>query len=193
MAKKEDSKKTKEELLKEVEELRERVEELKNPIDEVTGLYTWIYFLNLAEREFERARRFKRPMSVILLDVDRLKKINKDYGEKCGDQILIEVSKRCKDNIRDLDYVGCYEGGKFILLLLETNKLDAKKAANRLRKIIATRPILTEKGSLTVTVSIGITEKTTGMADISLLLEKADEALFLAKDQGRNRVETTSN
>jgi diguanylate cyclase (GGDEF)-like protein len=193
MGKKEDSKKTKEELIKEVEDLRERVEELKNPIDEVTGLYTWIYFLNLAEREFERARRFKRPMSVILLDVDRLKKINKDYSEKCGDQILIEVSKRCKDNIRDLDYVGCYEGGKFILLLLETNKLDAKKAANRLRKIIASRPILTDKGSLTVTVSIGITEKTTGMADISSLLEKADEALFLAKDQGRNRVETTSN
>jgi diguanylate cyclase (GGDEF)-like protein len=193
MPKKEDSKKTKEELIKEVEDLRERVEELKNPIDEVTGLYTWIYFLNLAEREFERARRFKRPMSVILLDVDRLKKINKDYSEKCGDQILIEVSKRCKDNIRDLDYVGCYEGGKFILLLLETNKLDAKKAANRLRKIIASRPILTDKGSLTVTVSIGITEKTTGMADISSLLEKADEALFLAKDQGRNRVETTSN
>jgi diguanylate cyclase (GGDEF)-like protein len=193
MGKKEESKKTKEELIKEVEDLRERVEELKNPIDEVTGLYTWIYFLNLAEREFERARRFKRPMSVILLDVDRLKKINKDYSEKCGDQILIEVSKRCKDNIRDLDYVGCYEGGKFILLLLETNKLDAKKAANRLRKIIASRPILTDKGSLTVTVSIGITEKTTGMADISSLLEKADEALFLAKDQGRNRVETTSN
>lgn len=193
MAKKEDSKKTKEELMKEVEELRERVEELKNPIDEVTGLYTWIYFLNLAEREFERARRFKRPMSVILLDIDHLKKINKDYSEKCGDQILIEVSNRCKDNIRDLDYVGCYEGGKFILLLLETNKADAKKAANRLRKIIASRPISTDKGSLTVTVSIGITEKTAGMTDISSLLEKADEALFLAKDQGRNRVETTSS
>jgi diguanylate cyclase (GGDEF)-like protein len=193
MTKKEDSKKTKEELLKEVEELRERVDELKNPIDEVTGLYTWIYFLNLAEREFERARRFKRPMAVILLDIDRLKKINKDYNERCGDQILIEVSKRCKDNIRDLDYVGCYEGGKFILLLLETNKIDAKKAANRLRKIVATRPISTEKGSITVTVSIGVAEKTTGMVDISSLLEKADEALFLAKDQGRNRVETTSN
>ncbi len=192
MKKKEDSKKTKEELIKEVEELRERVEELKNPIDEVTGLYTWIYFLNLAEREFERARRFKRPMSVILLDIDRLKKINKDYNEKCGDQILIEVSKRCKDNIRDLDYIGCYEGGKFILLLLETNKLDAKKAGNRLRKIIASRPVSTEKGSLTVTVSIGIADKTTGMTDISSLLEKADEALFLAKDQGRNRVETST-
>ena len=193
MKKKEDSKKTKEDLIKEVEGLRERVEELKNPIDEVTGLYSWIYFLNLAEREFERARRFKRPMSVILIDIDHLKKINKDYSEKCGDQILIEVSKRCKDNIRDLDYVGCYEGGKFILLLLETNKLDAKKAADRLRKIIASRPISTEKGSVTVTVSIGITEKSSGMSDISSLLEKADEALFLAKDQGRNRVETTSN
>ena len=192
MAKKEDSKKTKEELINEVEELRERVRELKNPIDEVTGLYTWIYFLNLAEREFERAFRFKRPISVILVDVDHLKEINKDYNQKCGDQVLIEISKRCKDNIRDLDYIGCYEGGKFILLFLETNKMDAKKAGDRLRKIIASRPISTEKGSITVTVSIGIADKTPEMNDISSLLGSAEEALFSAKDQGRNRVETNS-
>jgi diguanylate cyclase (GGDEF)-like protein len=190
MAKKEDSKKTKEELINEVEELRERVRELKNPIDEVTGLYTWIYFLNLAEREFERAFRFKRPISVVLVDVDHLKEINKDYNQKCGDQVLIEISKRCKDNIRDLDYIGCYEGGKFILLFLETNRMDAKKAGDRLRKIIASRPISTEKGSITVTVSIGIADKTPEMNDISSLLGRAEEALFSAKDQGRNRVET---
>jgi diguanylate cyclase (GGDEF)-like protein len=192
MAKKEDSKKTKEELINEVEELRERVKELKKPLDKVTGLYTWIYFLNLAEREFERAHRFKRPISVILLDIDHLKGINRDYNRKCGDQILVEVSKRCKDNIRDLDYIGCYEGGKFILLFLETNKSDAKKAADRLRKIIASRPVSTQSGFLTVTVSIGVADKTAEMTDISSLLSRAEEALFLAKDQGRNRVETSS-
>lgn len=192
MAKKEDSKKTKAELINEIEELRERVKELKNPIDTVTGLYTWIYFLNLAEREFERADRFKRPLSVILLDIDHLKKINKDYSKKCGDQILVDVTKRCKDNIRDLDYIGCYEGGKFILLLLETDRLDAKKAGDRLRKVIASRPISTEKGSLTVTVSIGVADKTAEMFDISSLLSTAEDALFSAKDKGRNRVETSS-
>jgi len=192
MAKKEDSRKTKAELIREVEELRERVEELKKTRDKVTGLYTWIYFLNLAEREFERARRFKRPLSVILLDIDHLKKINTEYNEKCGDQILVEVSRRCKDNIRDLDYIGSYEGGKFILLLLETNKSDAKKASDRLRKVIASRPISTQKGSMTITVSIGVADRTADMEDISSLLEKADEALFSAKEQGRNRVETSS-
>jgi len=191
MPKKEDSKKTKAELLKEVEELRERVKELEKPIDKVTGLYTWIYFLNLAEREFERARRFKRPLSVILLDIDHLKKINTEYNEKCGDQTLVEVSKRCRDNIRDLDYIGSYEGGKFILLLLETDKSEAKKAGDRLRRIIASRPISTQRRSFTVTVSIGIADKTAEMNDISSLLEKADEALFSAKEQGRNRVETS--
>ena len=193
MPKKEDSKKTKEELIKEVEELRERVKELKNPIDEVTGLYRWIHFLNLAEREFDRSRRFKRPMSVILLDINNLKKIYADYSEKCVDQILLEVSKRCNDNIRDLDYIGCYEDSTFILLLLETNKLDAKRVGNRLRKVIASRPVSTEKGPIKVTVSIGIAEKDTEMTDISSLLEKADEALFLAKDQVPNRFKTTSN
>lgn len=193
MAKKKDSKKTKEELINEVEELRERVKELKKPIDKVTGLYTWIYFLNLAEREFERAHRFKRPISVILVDVDHLQKINKNFNRKCGDQILIEVSKRCKDNIRDLDYIGCYEGGKFILLFLETDKSDAKKAGDRLRKVIASRPISTDRGPITVTVSIGVANKTKDMDNISSLLEKADEALFSAKDQGRNRVETSSS
>ncbi len=192
MAKKENRKKTKAELIREVEELRERVEKLKNPVDKVTGLYTWIYFLNLAEREFERARRFKRPLSVILLDIDHLKKINTEYNEKCGDQILVEVSKRYKDNIRDLDYIGSYEAGKFILLLLETSKLDAKKASDRLRKVTASRPISTQKGPITVTVSIGVADRTADMEDISSLLEKADEALFSAKEQGRNRVETSS-
>jgi len=193
MSKTNDLKKTKEELLREVEELRERVKELKNPIDALTKLYTWIHFLNFAEREFERARRFKRPMSVILLDIDHLKKVNTVYNEKCGDRILVEVSKRCRDNIRDLDFIGCYEGGKFILLLLETKKSDAKKAADRLRKIIACRPISTQRDKITVTVSIGIADKTDQMPDISSLLEKAEEALFLAKNQGRNRVETTSD
>jgi diguanylate cyclase (GGDEF)-like protein len=191
MSKIEDSKKTKEELIKEVEYLRERVAELKNPIDELTNLYNWVYFLNFAEREFERARRFKRPMAVILIDVDHLKKINSDLNKKSGDEILIEISKRCKDNVRDLDFIGCYEGGKFILLFLETNKADAKKAADRLRKVIASRPISTSKGEITVTVSIGVTERSDDTPDISSLLERAEQALFFAKEQGRNRVETT--
>jgi len=193
MSNKKDSKKTKEELIKEVEELRERVKELKNPTDELTNLYNWVYFLNFAEREFERARRFKRPMSVILLDIDHLKQINSDLNKKSGDQILIEVSKRCKDNIRDLDFIGCYEAGKFILLFLETDKDDAKKASDRLLKFIAARPISTAKGEITVTVSIGVADRSEDTPDISSLLEKAEQALFFAKEQGRNRVETTSN
>ncbi len=193
MSKKKDSKKTKEELIKEVEELRERVKELKNPIDELTDLYNWVYFLNFAEREFERARRFKRPMSVILLDIDHLKQINSNLNKNSGDQILIEVSKRCKDNIRDLDFIGCYEAGKFILLFLETDKIDAKKASDRLRKVVAARPISTSKGGVNVTVSIGVAGRSEDTPDISSLLEQAEQALFFAKEQGRNRVETTSN
>lgn len=193
MSKKEDSKKTKEDLIKEVEDLRERVRELKNPIDELTELYSWVYFLNFAEREFERARRFKRPMSLILIDIDHLKEINSDFNKKSGDQILIEVSRRCKDNIRDLDFIGCYEGGKFILLFMETSKTDAKKASDRLRKVIAARPISTSKGEITVTVSIGVAALSDDATDISYLLEKAEQALFFAKEQGRNRVETTNS
>lgn len=191
MPKKEKSKQTKEKLIKEVEELRERVKELKNPIDKLTGLYTWTHFLNFAEREFQRSRRFKRPLSVILLDVDSLRKINSDLTKKGGDQILVEVSKRCKGNIRDLDFIGCYEGGKFILLLLETKKTDAKKVSDRLRRIIAARPISTTGGQITVTVSIGVADRTEDTSDLSSLLEEAEQALFLAKERGRNRVETT--
>ncbi len=189
MAKKEDSEKTKAELIKEIEELRERVKELENPRDELTGLYNWIHFLTISEREFERALRYKRPMSLILLDIDNLKGINRDYTRKCGDQILIEVTKRCKANIRELDYIGCYEGGKFTLLFVETDKLNAKKAGERIRKVIASSPVSTDKGPVKVTVSIGIADRTTEIADISSLLEKADEALFLAKDRGRNCVQ----
>lgn len=179
--------KTMKELIREINELRERVRELSHPIDEVTGLYTWVHFLNFAEREFERARRFKRPMSVILLDVDHLKKVNEVFNEKCGNQILVEVSKRCKENIRDLDFLGCYEGGKFILLLIEIKKNDAKKVAERLHKIIASRPVITEKGPTKVTVSIGIADMSSQTPDLSSILEKAEDALFLAKEEDRNR------
>jgi diguanylate cyclase (GGDEF)-like protein len=193
MAKKEDTKKTKAELLKEIEGLRERVRELENPKDQLTGLYNWIHFLTIAEREFERSIRYKRPMSLMLLDVDDLKGINRDYNRACGDQVLVEVSKRCEDNIRELDHIGCYEGGKFILLLVETDRLNAKKAGERIRKVVVSRPILTDKGAVKATVSVGVAGRITVMTDISALLEKADEALFLAKDRGRNRVETSGN
>jgi two-component system chemotaxis family response regulator WspR len=179
--------KTIKELIQERNELKERIRELAHPIDELTGLYTWVHFLNFAEREFERARRFKRPMSVILLDVDHLKKINEVFGEKCGNQILVEVSKICRENIRDLDFVGCYEGGKFILLLIEIKKSDAEKVAKRLQKVIASKPIVTDKGPATVTVSIGIADLSSRTPDLSSVFEKAEDTLFLTKVKGRNR------
>ncbi len=179
--------KTIEELVREINELRERIKELSHPIDEITGLYTWIHFLNFAEREFERSRRFKRPMSVILLDIDNLKEFNKVFNEKCGNQILKEVSKRCKENIRNLDFLGCYEGGKFILLLIEIKKNDAKKVAERLQKIIASEPVITDKGPATVSVSIGIADRSSQTPDLSSIFEKAEDVLFLAKKEGRNR------
>jgi diguanylate cyclase (GGDEF)-like protein len=179
--------KTMKELIRERNELRERIRELSHPIDSLTGLYTWVHFLSFAEREFERARRFKRPMSLILLDIYNLKKVNETLNEKCGNQILVEVSKRCKENIRDLDFLGCYEGGKFILLLVEIKKNDAKKVAKRLQRIIASEPIITDKGPVSVTVSVGIADMSSRTRDLSSIFEEAEDALFLAKEEARNR------
>lgn len=169
--------------------MREEVKSLENPLDELTGLYTWIHFLNFAEREFQRAQRFERSISIILIDVDNLGQINENHTRECGDQVLVEISKRCKQNIRDLDVLGCYEDGKFILLLIEVEKNNAKKVAERLRRIITARPVTTEEGAITVTVTIGVTDLSGEIKDLPSLLERAEDALFLAKKEGQNRVE----
>ncbi|MGF1570078.1 MAG: diguanylate cyclase [Nodosilinea sp.] len=161
--------------------------------DSLTHIYNRRHFFEIAQREITRAVRFNRPLTLLLLDIDHFKAINDTYGHLVGDKVLRDVVRRLHDNLRQSDILARYGGEEFILLLPETNQAQAWGGAERLRKIIAATPFNGNSGSIPVTVSIGATSWISGAdgerPDINDLISKADQALYRAKQLGRNQVQ----
>ena len=166
-----------------------KLEELSR-IDPLTGIYNRRHFFELAEWEFSRARRYKRPVSAIMIDLDHFKTVNDNHGHIVGDQVLAEVAHRIQENSREVDIVGRYGGEEFIILLPETSQDDALILAERIWTSLTTRPASTSKLMLPLQASLGVSCCINGI-DTPLydLIEQADKALYLAKDLGRNRIE----
>ncbi len=156
--------------------------------DELTGLHNRRHFFELAEREFERASRYGRPLSAVMLDIDHFKRVNDTHGHAVGDQVLQALAARFRANVRDIDLLGRYGGEEFIALLPEVGLESARVAAERLRQSVAETPIGTAAGPLSVTVSLGVASAAPDCPDLPTLLRLADEALYAAKKAGRNRV-----
>ena len=157
--------------------------------DALTGLYNRRGFFELGQREVERSRRFNRALVAIMMDVDRFKFINDLYGHPAGDRVLQEVARRCADNLRRIDLLGRFGGDEFTLLLPETDIYRARGVAERLRYCVAVEPVETDRGPVEVTVSLGIARATSSTPDLEVLIGRADAAMYLAKQAGRNRVE----
>ena len=182
--------KAKEQLMNELKELRKKLAELEGTmVDNLTGLYSRSYFLDLAEREFARAHRFERPLSAVILDIDYLKQVDDSYSDAIGDQVISAVAELCRTNVRDVDFLGRYEGGKFVLLLPEAEVPVARQIAERLRKLVSGKPVSTESGPIDTTISLGVAALTADTVSFSELLERADKAMHAAKERGRNCVE----
>ena len=124
-----------------------------------------------------------------MLDIDLFKKVNDVYGHMIGDQVLQQIANRCRSILRSSDIMGRYGGEEFLILLPETNVQQAQKIANRMRLLIMDRPIVTDRGDISVTVSMGISSME-GDCDSRLewVVDQADQALLLAKESGRNKV-----
>jgi len=158
-------------------------------IDSLTGILNRRHFFELAEREVKRARRSGRPLCAIMADVDHFKRVNDDHGHLVGDQVLEEIARRCKESIRGEDLLGRFGGEEFVLLLPEAPlEVAAANVAERLRREVAGVPIATNRGELKLTISLGVAELGPG-EDLAALLERADGALYAAKQGGRDRVE----
>jgi diguanylate cyclase (GGDEF)-like protein len=157
--------------------------------DGLTGVYNRRHFFELAEHEWTRAIRYKREVAVMMIDADHFKRVNDTLGHMIGDEVLRAIALRCGDTIRAIDVMGRYGGEEFAVLLPETSLEQAQQVAERLRLYIAATPIITNAGPLTMTVSIGVAS-CGGQAHLSLdqLLDRADQALYMAKRQGRNMV-----
>lgn len=157
--------------------------------DELTQLYSRRRFLELAEQEVARARRFLRPIAAILLDIDNFHELNDAHGTAVGDEILRAVAARCRLTLRQADLVGRFTPDAMAILGIETNIQAARLIADRLRRHLASSPIYTEPGLVHITISAGITALGDRNVNLTTLLNEAGAALDTAKRGGGNRVE----
>jgi len=158
--------------------------------DALTGLTNRRRFLELCEHELGRARRYGSSFAVVLVDLDHFKKVNDTRGHLAGDRTLAAVAQVLAQSLRDVDTAARYGGEEFALLLPDTDAAGAAEVANRCLRRIAKTPIDAGEGpSLTVTASMGVAAfPDASVARIEDLLRRADEALYRAKEEGRNRV-----
>ena len=162
--------------------------------DGLTGVWNRRYLEMTLRKEIERAQRFGRPLSVLMLDIDRFKRVNDRHGHQRGDEVLIEVTRRALGEIRsNIDVVGRYGGEEFVILLPETPAGGAKVVAEKIRAAMKDQPFVgASTEPITVTVSVGVATYPEDGSTSEELMRRADTALYRAKSAGRDRVVTTS-
>ena len=158
--------------------------------DELTQLFNYRGLLELGQREFDRARRFERTLSVLFFDVDHFRSFNNRYTHAVGNQVLQEVAGVVQSCLRAVDLAARFGGEEFVVLLTETDLETAVKVAERIRRSVAASEVRTSFGRLRITISVGVAELTEGVADFAALIEHANHAEHHAKQDGRNRVVT---
>jgi len=160
--------------------------------DALTGLYNRRHLDNMIEQEFLRARRYSNDLTVALIDIDFFKKVNDTYGHLCGDYVLKEVAYLTLQTFRKTDMVFRYGGEEILVILTETPLDKAIIPLERLRKSIENYPFSYDGQDIKITISIGAETLTPDILDYEELVGSADKALYQAKENGRNRVVTTS-
>jgi len=162
--------------------------------DALTGVNNRRFFDQRIVEEVERARRTRQPLSCLFIDIDHFKRVNDGHGHQDGDRVLARVAVAVRQQLRSIDVVARYGGEEFAVLLAQTGEVRAIEVAERIRTRIAMLQLESEAGAeIPVTVSIGVATLASGDAEdpagqAGQLLRGADEALYRAKERGRNRV-----
>ncbi len=158
-------------------------------IDPLTGVLNRRSFFELAEQELSRCRRHPRPLSALMLDIDLFKLVNDRYGHQTGDDVLRAVVAACLTSLRDRDIIGRLGGEEFACILPDTTIEQAMIAAERLRVAVSGRAVGRADGQpITVTVSVGVASLRDTDGGVETVLNRADAALYAAKQAGRNVV-----
>lgn len=158
--------------------------------DCLTGLYNFRYFMQVFKQEINRAERYVKPLSILMMDVDNFKKFNDEHGHSNGDRVLLKVGEIIRNSLRKVDFAFRYGGEEFAILLPETDLESACLLGERLRRAIEEETIgafsaVTSRG---ITVSIGVAAYPRDGATLDLLFKHVDEQLYRAKTLGKNRL-----
>jgi diguanylate cyclase (GGDEF)-like protein/PAS domain S-box-containing protein len=157
--------------------------------DPLTHLYNRRYFFNLARVELERTRRYGHDLSIIMMDIDLFKRVNDTYGHLGGDEVLVQMADCIRMTLRQVDLAARYGGEEMVILLPETDLESARKTAERLCLAIHDMKVPFNGQEISITVSVGVASfDNQNIVDISKMLDQADQAMYRAKDEGRNRV-----
>jgi len=159
-------------------------------IDGLTGLHNRRYLDSHLQTLFDRAVARRRPLSVMITDLDRFKSINDTHGHDGGDDVLREFARRLRKNVRGIDLACRFGGEEFVVVMPDTDGAVAEKVAERIRAEIAQAPfaIGADGKAIEVTVSVGVSSLLKGTDSVAALMKRADLALYEAKSGGRNRV-----
>ncbi|WP_338442150.1 PAS domain S-box protein [Synechococcus elongatus IITB4] len=158
--------------------------------DGLTGIINRRQFINLAQNELNRVHRFENelPLSLALIDIDHFKVINDSYGHTIGDQVLMVWADICQQNIREIDIFARLGGDEFVVLFPETDGSQAYQVMQRIRQTLIQQSLNLPQQAIAITISVGIAVLTPEVFTLDQLLDRADRALYQAKNEGRDRV-----
>ena len=171
---------------KEMQRLNDELEQISR-IDRLTGLNNRGYWEECFQNEFYRCMRYQSVSSAIIFDIDHFKKVNDSYGHQAGDEVIRTVAKLTREMIRKTDAAGRYGGEEFVVFLPNTDAKSARIFAERLREKIENLKIQYDSLTLNITISIGICEFHESFSTHEQWIEKADQAMYQSKHQGRNQ------
>jgi diguanylate cyclase (GGDEF)-like protein len=160
--------------------------------DPLTGVRNRAYLIETLSVELERAHRYREPFSLFFADLDHFKSVNDAHGHEAGDQVLGEVAKVIKRELRPQDVVGRYGGDEFVVGLIRANGPTARRVAERLRSSVEAAHLSAGASSPLITLSIGVVTASGEAESVVELIRKADAAMYAAKAAGRNQVRVVS-
>jgi len=157
--------------------------------DPLTHIRNRRSFFDIAEKYFSIAVRTKEKLSLMMLDLDHFKSVNDKFGHASGDEVLKEFTRIVKTQLRESDLIARYGGEEFVIVLANTGIEGAEKLAEKIRSATEANFLVTDKGEIQVTISIGLSELVESDTSLEEMLSRSDKALYLAKGNGRNRIE----
>ncbi len=156
--------------------------------DPLTGAKNRRYLANRGKEELARSLRYGTHLCLLLLDIDHFKLVNDTYGHDAGDEVLKSLTQKAQTVLRETDIFARFGGEEFAALLIQTSQQDALLTANRLRSAIETMPLPQINDTFSITISIGVALFDANDGSIEELIKRADQAMYQAKENGRNCV-----